>query len=593
MNLVPNIFKIDRTHRLLVGIDNLDDTCQIIIKEYYKKNTRGIIENDYVLQKYKKGNVVYHLFSSSVEDKLSEWARFLPDELIPDIDTFYQTKIFLVLFIETEYGLYALVGGGAYVVIVNFIDHQFGLSLYDRIISLDGDEAMSTKSRGITGQRVGMSEQFRDEFKLINFLQFGKIPKELNIKLKHTTAYNHFGFLLDKPTERFTITVGKAFKINRQVDFNSLHRVIEELSVIHQLAPQELLSSYIEVKSKAFIQELQLELGNKIYNNIPVLLGTSKRQEDYFEFDFCSPNNLEAFYNADTYQLKEKDGDRHVVFATLMDRNDIYKTVVLRAYETCGNDQQSFLYYLRGVKVNAYKGSTRTTGSMFLFHLNAEITHNGESVFLIDTRWYKVKDSFIKSLNVQTKTIFKSFRLSNNILHKKWLLKEGTAKLEDEANYNMLYEGKQGYIVMDTVTPDGVEICDLLYISNGEIFLIHIKHSFTARVRELTNQIEISARRVSEAVVASNRSFFMKAYDFLVRKGRSVDSLTKDEFTNLFFERKINYVFATASQFTDNASIETNLGRYRSNIAKFSLSTCSAEIRTLHADLLVCQILRA
>src|SRR5699024_11056259 len=123
-----------------------------------------------------------------------------------------------------------------------------------------------------------------------------------------------------------------------------------------------------------------------------------------------------------------------------------------------------------------------------------------------------------------------------------------------------------------------------------ELYLIHVKHSFTARVRELTNQIQISARRVTEAVVAKNKAFFEKAYESLIKSRRSVNNCTKEQFVNLFFENKIIYVFATASQFPDNPPLDTHLSRYQSNIAKFSLTTCSSEVRTGYSDLLVFQI---
>jgi len=68
-------------------------------------------------------------------------------------------------------------GGNAFSIIVNFIDHSFGLNTYDRIVEPDLDELNSIRSRGMTGQMVATSEQFRDEYRLINFTKFGKIPR--------------------------------------------------------------------------------------------------------------------------------------------------------------------------------------------------------------------------------------------------------------------------------------------------------------------------------------------------------------------------------------------------------------------------------
>lgn len=592
MNFLPKIYKIDRDHRLLKNKENVKDVCETIVHEFYKKEKRKLPDEGFEFPQYIKNKIAYYLYLHSDSDKLSDWAMFLPDELKSDLKVFYQTKISLILFMESEHALYALVGGTAYQVIVNFIDHQFGLSMYDRIISLENDEAISTKSRGITGQRVGMSEQFRDQHKMINYLQFGKIPKDLQIKLYEKTAYEHFHYLMEDESERLTISVGKAFRINRSVTFNDLHNIIEEIDSILELAPKELLSSYIQEKDEEIIKELQLELNRRIFNNIPVVLGTSTRQDDQFDFDFCSPNNNEAFYDADYYRLKEKGEDKPKLFSTVIYKEEIYGKVIKRAYELCGNDQEAMLYYLRGVRVHCYKGRRCTTRSQFLLHLNTEINYKGESVFLIDTGWYRLKDAFIKSLNTQTELIFKNFKLQAGVLDKVWKLKPDTNKLIDEGVYNGLYENTPNFIVMDTVTPEGVEICDILHITETKLYLIHVKHSFTARVRELTNQIQISARRVTEAIASNNKIFFAKAFDSLKNAKRGVNNFTKDEFINLFFEKKIIYVFATASQFKENTSLETNLNRYKSNIAKFSLTTCSSEVRTSYSDLLVFQIER-
>jgi uncharacterized protein (TIGR04141 family) len=593
MTILPKIFKIDKDHRDLIDIVNTIDVLKKIIRLAYGKFGWPLKKENLELENFEKEGITYFLYLHSVPDKTSEWASFLPEQLKSNTEMFKQTKLSLILFVETEHDIYAVVGGNAYPIIVGVIDHEFGLDIYDRIISIENDEAFSTKSRRIIGQQIGVSEQFRDKYKMINYLQFGKIPKELNIKLDKKTSDEHFDFLLQKPGDRLNISVGKAFRVNKQVSFDVLDQIIRELLVIKGIAPQELLSSYIQVRDKVVIDDLQKQLVNRIYNYIPVLQGTAKNMDAHFEYDFCSPNNIEAFYEAETYQLKEKGKeDKHEIFATLHDKDEIVKVVVLRGYELHGNSEASFLFYLRGVRVHCYTGTKNTTSSGFLFHFNAEFNISREPVFLIDTKWYKLKDAFCKSLASQTSAVLKSTKLQNGILNIPWQKKTNSTSLLDEGEYNEAYDGRIDYFVMDTITPDGIELCDIIYRNGEELMLIHIKHSFTARVRELTNQILISGRRVSEAIATKNRAYFKKVYNSILSKGRSVNSLSESEFADMFFESRITYVFATASQFEDDASISENLSRYTSNIAKFSLTTCSSEVRTLYGDFKTCQIAR-
>jgi hypothetical protein len=595
MRIVPNIFRIDKSHSVLKDLLNTDSIVRTIISHSYKKKDRNLKEQELKLTTFKKENIDYFLYYYQTTDKESDWSNFLPNEL-KDNATFLQTKVNLVLFIDTEFELFAVVGGSAFWIVATFMDHLFGLITYDRIISLESDEAISTKSRGMTGHRVGLNEQFRDDYRMMNYLQFGKIPKELHIKLASDTSFAHFNFLLSKPSEKLQIAVGKGFKINKEVDFEYLHRVIIALCDILTMPPKDFLSSYIQVTEGQYLEQLRGLLMNKIYNNIPIVLKESNDSRDIFEFDFCNPNKIEEFYEAEHYDLVERSEtgrkkDGH--FATVRDKNEIYPTVIKRAYELNGNNQQGVFFYLYGVSVQCYIGNKQTATSGFMYHFNAEFSVGSDAVFLVDSKWYRLKESFIQSLIGQTERILQNTKLTNGILFEPWTFDPVKKQFSDEGQYNLLYEGLSNYIVLDTIIADGIELCDILYVSGNEIYLVHVKHSFTSRVRELTNQILISGRRLREAIASKQTSFFDKLYDGLLNKHRSVNGLSRNEFYDLFLLKKPIYVFATASQLIDDLPIESNMDKYDSNIARFSLTTCSGEMQTNYYELKTFQIARA
>jgi hypothetical protein len=594
MTIVPNIFKIDKTHGSLKALpDNPTVIRHIILGSHHKKK-REIDAESLDIPSYKKDDVTYYLYHYRIADKDSDWSTFLPHELKDNSD-FQQTKVNLILFIETEYELFAIVGGSAYWIIANYIDHLYGLLTYDKIISLEEDEATSTKSRGMTGQRAGLSEQFRDDYRMINYLQFGKVPKELHVKLSTKTSLEHFSFLLTKVNEKLQIAAGRGFKINREVDFNRLHQIVAELSTIMTLVPKDFLSSYVHIRDRSVLEELNGLLMHKIYNNIPYIMKTSNDPRDIFEFDFCNPNKIEAFYEAEHYDLVEKTEsgrkkDGH--FNTAFDKVDIYKKVIERAYLLFGDHERSILNYLYGVNVQCYVGNRQTASSGFMYHFNAEFTWKNDAVFLVDGKWYRLKESFVDNLMSQTERILKNTRLYDGILDQKWTFDIQKKRFTDEGIYNMLYDGRANYLVFDKIIVDGVELCDILHISGNEIYLIHVKHSFSSRVRELTNQILISARRLRQAISGKQRSYFDNLFDGLVARGRQVNGLDQESFYNMFIMKKPIYVFATASQLSEDLLIEDNIGKYDSNIARFSLVTCSAEMQTTYFELRTCQIER-
>ncbi|KLT63927.1 DUF6119 family protein [Pedobacter sp. BMA] len=589
MTILPNIFKIDLDNYKLTGLSSTLSKINAIVRTAKEKSSLPGTSEDFHVNSFTKDQINYYMYLFDDEDKTSDWAGFLPREL-SEGKNFVQKKVSLILFFETYNELFAIVGGNAYPAIVGFIDQSFGLNTYDKIVSREDDEMTGIKYWGITGQKIKVNEHFRDDYRIINYLKFGKVPEEMSVKLAHKTTDEYFGFLLEKPAERLQLTVGRSLKIKKEIDFDTLHKIALELSHIVGVDSKNFLSSYIEVKDQGRITRYKDALIDKIFNHIAFLQGYDKSESNKFEFDFCNPKKVEAFYEANRFQLKEKSDDGTNLFATVTDRSLIYRTVLDRALQVNGYSRFEIMVFLQGVRILSFLDNKKTAESMFLYHISAELSVDGESVFYLDNKWYNIKDSFVDDLKSQTERIFRTFRLDPNVLNEPWPKKEDSILMLDENEYNMKYDLQSGYIVGDELITDGVEVFDILHYTAKEFYLIHVKHGFTARVRELTNQILISARRVSEAKSSGNKRFFGKLYDQLQAAGRSVDGLTKTEFVDLFLKREPIYVFATCSQLDHDLPIEDNINRYRSNIARFSLVTCSSEVRNSYFEMLTYQI---
>ena len=587
MKIQPNFFIIDKKHWRLKDLTTTLGIVHHIVR--YSAEEAGIKPSLDMpnINTFTKDGITYYLYLFNTDDKESDWAKFLPAEL-KEQNNFVQQKISLILFIETEFHLFVIIGGNIFQLISPFIDHSFGLSAYDRIIEVDDDELTSIKSRGITGQRIGMNEQFREDYRFVNYIKFGKVPQELHVKLSEKSSVVYFRILVDKIAERLQITVGKGFKIRKQVDFDTLHLIVKDICSILEMDSTDYLSSYIEIKDKIYIENtLKEALFEKVYNHIPYIMGTDMSPSNRFEFDFCNPNDIEKFYEAEEYQLKEKTPESHRLFATVTDKSEIYKRVIEEAVSVCGYDRFKLKNYLRGVRVVSYNGTKRTAGSTFLFHISAELTVDGESMFLIDTKWYRLKDVFIKDLKDTAERIFKTFKSPHGILSLPW----NKALIRKEGEYNMQYDGIPNYIVIDTIIVDGVELCDVLFYDDINIYLAHVKYGFTSKVRELTNQILISAKRLYEAKGGDSNEFFQKIYSSLISKGRNVNGLSELEFINLF-NKNINFVLAVTSHLVEDHLIEDNIEKFDSNIARFSLITCSNDMRTNYYDMLITQVPR-
>jgi hypothetical protein len=569
----PKIYRIDKTNRLLKSLKQTDMVIQKIINTSFKKLKYTNAYDKTNLQKIIKGETTYFLYLYKSEDIVSDWKEFLPNGLTSNKD-FTQQKLSLLLFIETEFNLFSIVGGNAYQIILPFIDHSFGLNLYARIIEPEFDELLSIKSRGITGSRAGMSEQFRDNYRIIDFIKFGKVPKEIHLKLSQEVTDLHFNFIKKNKTDRVQIFVGKSFQIKKSVDFNELNKIITEIGYILELVASDYLHP---------------ELITRIFNDTENVYKRGQYSNTTFEYDFCDPNNIEKFYEADYYKLKEKTENKgYSTFAEVTDRTEIYDTVIKRGIERFGvNDRFKLMVFLQGARITSHHNKIQTTASSFLFNISTEFPINDKPIFLVDTKWYNLRDTFVQDLKTNTEHILKTYNASNEILPLKWDKKI----LKRESDYNSSYNSIKNYIVIDTIIKDGLELCDILHYDNENLYLIHVKYGFKSEMRELTNQITISARRLRETLGSKDKAILTKIYESLINKGKNIDNLSLSEFKDLF-NKKITYVLAFTSHLKEDLSVLDNVDKFKSNIARYSLIQCSGEMRAYYYDMQTFQIRR-
>lgn len=584
----PKIYKIDCSHYKLKNINTDIDIIKVIINEGFLKLKLKKEISILDLQKYELEGLVYFLYTFKFNEKESEWKDFLPKPLTK-LGDFFEEKITLILFVKTDRFLFVVIGGNAYNFIVPFIDHSFGLDLYSRIIDPKEDEILSIKSRGLTGNRAGINEQYRPNFRIIDFIRFGKIPQEINIKLSEKVSREFFSFLLQNESEKLLVNVGKAFKIKKSIDFDLLHKTISEIDTILELAPSDYLSSYSEIKEKEFLTGfLKPKLEELIFADLEYIGMPHSVNDKRFQFDFSNPNSIEKYYEADKYVLKARNNDGKLeVFATLSDKDLVYNRIMEEGLRRFGlNNRESFVFFLNGVKILLYIDNKYLTGSNFFYHINAEIQLNGKSYFLLDTKWYLLRDSFLEDLDINTSHILGYYKLDSLILNEPW----NKQVIRKEKDYNLLYVEKMNYLVLDTVLVNGIELCDILFFDENQIYLIHVKYGFDSKIRELVNQITLSAKRLKDDLATENKLFLKEIFEKLSKKGRNNNIENFEIFLSLF-NKKIKYVLAYTSHLNSDDDISENLGKYKSTIAKYSIIECSSEMRINYYDLHTFQIL--
>lgn len=488
------------------------------------------------------------------------------------------------LFACIENRIFAIIGGDGAMVIKKFQNHKFGLELFEHLTDLNED-IISVTTRGISGNLTLNSSTFRDGQKLLDALNFTNIPSNLVVLLKEDIKNSAFDFI-DFGDKNVHLEIASYFNIKHKINFEELHNLFIELNEIPKNSAPKSLTSFIQIKNLEKIEEFKKILFSKIRedagNRFSPGRGTNPPKLD---IDFIHPSKIQEFYQADYFEIKAKGAKKGI---TISDRSILYMEGLRFLYnETSHMDQFEFNQYLAGLRAYTWKGKQRIKG-LFWQYLTCEIEYQAEPVFHIDGNWYNVVDNFEQSINERAHHIIENNYLEVNILYKAW----GS---ESEGEYNRKYEKEAGYTILDKALGQKIEFCDIMYETESSIYLIHVKGGFDAKMRDLGNQIVISANRFMNDRNSGSYSFIGEVIDsYNSRKENELYQINKGHYLEKFTSREKNIIFVLAYKPETKrvTQIRGNINMVNSNIAKFSLIQCVREMNTLSYPVKVVEIRR-
>lgn len=434
-------------------------------------------------------------------EEKSEWNDFFPKHISADID-FIKKVPSILLLVKTTKGVLAIIGGVFYHYILPLIDKKFGLNFYSLIMKPAEDKIYNIKTRSVTGLRAGMTEQFKDNYRIIDYLKFGKIPTEIKIKLSEEISSQYFSEFLNNNSLNLIIQITSGFKVIKKLTFNKLDLLIDIMVYIEENeTPNLYFSSYKEISGNIINDRLKPALTNKLFNARENILADKN-----FEFDIVYPNKIDEFYSADEYVIKilrEGTKQSYDEIGRTSDKNQILK-IILKSYEEKGYSKNidEFTYRIRNTYIYfSIPGTIKEKRTGVIYYLNTEISENSKTYIQLDSRWYKLQENFIQEMNERCNYFISSYNLNNKVISKKWKVKlkdkKSDKKREKEECYNLKYKDLENYYVLDAINIDSIELADILYFDGEKtIYLAHVKYGFGSEMRELYNQIVASARRL-------------------------------------------------------------------------------------------------
>lgn len=563
------IFQIDKSFHELRDFDTVTDIVQFIV-DYHRKKLNPEAELGIQVPITTVDDVTYYTYIYNEAQKESHWADFLPTQITQN-QSFTIQQLSLVMFAEVDDYLFAFVGGTGIWAISRFINYRFGLEFYEYLADIQNDIINFIITRGISGKLSQQSETFRDGQNLGDTLNFTRIPTKINLVLREDLINTVFDFIVFN-TDKVYVEVASYFCIKSRVTFEEIHQLFKKIAEIVNTDFYTPLTSFVHVKDRYLTDNVyRFELYYRIRQDMfDRLTPTSSVNPPKFDIDFIHPSKLQEFYECDRYEVFSRNSQSPIYSGN--DREKLYLEGLKYLYNNY--NPITFNYLLSGIRVYGLKGNIQKTHAMFTQHITCELSINASPVFLIDSNYYQVKNDFVESINRTCQEMLVKNYLRDNILTIPWPsnVKEGP--------YNEYYEQNTGFRVFDKVLSQNIELCDLLFEDDNSIYFIHVKKGFDAKIRDLSNQIVISATRFWNDKNSGTYDFLNGIITNYNDKPQNLArQIVVEDFINSINSKEIFFVMAFKSTL-QAVEIRQNIMSLRSNIAKYSLIQCVRDMNT-------------
>lgn len=562
-----NIYKINDENKLtqkafLELKKNKYDESQKALKPLLK--TEGSRYNPQKLDSQIINNLELYLYYRENEKAKPDWKSFLSDivednqKVLKKINNKHESFV-LFLYEKVTKNLYAICGGHGFFTIQDYIVDSFGIDVLSRIVDSKNKKIIShAKELGITGGILGITKHFRQNFNFNENNNFGNVYREITTYLDKDIV-KKVGLDIESNTSALCLAKN-SFKVNKSITFENLIKIIEKCDYIIENEDIKIDVNNIKLvdnkKNPSLIEKLNKELFNLLWK-----LKTDKTKID--EIDLTH-RDFSEFLTAYKFKFNSKKIEEKTnLLSNIIDSLSLLK-------------KEDYIKRLKNAELISYdEEEVQITKGKFLDHLILEIIYDSRYYFFINGKWYIVTSNFIDELNTSCFDFIKN--KYDDKLDKKWDKTKSpkTGKLSYiEGDYNLSYRNENETVILDTITPDGIEPCDILKYDDENLYLYHVKKGFNNSMRDLCSQVFISANRIEEDIKSNKFDYIGNIYSRMERSDKYKGQIGKDDFLNLFKKNR-NIIFILAV--LDESSTENDLTdleqlkSIKSNIAKFSL----------------------
>lgn len=467
------------------------------------------------------------------------------DNMLEDKIDLSNTHISYILTYKKDENIFLLTGGLGSNYISEYTQKNYGLYLLPKIMKENSPVIKSVLENRMSGNKLSSKHSNRNVTTISTENDMSSIFRELSLEI-NKEIIELLGIETDenKKIKNLNLIAKDSFVIRKSISIEKLIIVLNKLIEIEKNDDNFSLGYFIDSKkngysykdlNEQFIQYLMRGIGENF-----ILVG-----DDYSEY--CVGGN--------SYVIQ--DNEQNVIYHSdiPITINDLYKNCLpepitkasvekLLKYNLIVYNDKEIILYPTKIK-QCMQG-----------YIEDE---NRQPFFLFNDKWLMFDTNYIDNLDKEFK---KSYTQMINIDKKlKDILSNKEANLTEDT-YNKTFENSDEIILAHTVLSNYIELADLIYYDDDNLYLIHNKLKFQGSgARDVLNQILTSAEFINHYMM-DKKDFIEKYYEDILKKypNNKIKDLTKEEFVELFNKPNIYYVAGFMEKLSDNT--DSNYAKY-------------------------------
>lgn len=472
------------------------------------------------------------------------WYGMIDNMLEENIDLSNTHISYILSYLKND-NIFLLTGGLGSNYISEYIQRNYGLYLLPKIMKENSAAIKSVLENRMSGNKLSSKHSNRNVTTISTENDMSSVFRELSLEFdKEMIELLDIEIDDNKKVKNLNLVAKDSFVIRKSITIEELIIVLSKLISIEKNEDNFSLGYFVDAKKYGYsyknINErfIQYLMTGNIDNFI--LVG-----DDYSEY--CIGGN--------SYVIE--DNEKNLIF-----QSDVPITMK-DLYEKCLTPPITKTSIERLLKYNLVVYNDKET---ILYPTKIKQCMQGyieddnrQIFFLFNDKWLMFDNNFIDNLDSEFKKNYAQMIKIDNKL-RNILLNNNTSLTEDA--YNKTFKESDDIILAHTVLSNNIELADLIYYDDDNLYLIHNKLKFQGNgARDVLNQILTSAEFINHYMM-EKKVFIEQYYDDILEKypNNKIKNISKDEFIALFDKTNVYYVAGFMHNLSD--STDSNYAKY-------------------------------